>query len=102
LQTLEMRRETSGVSFLTCPLCVRAPSSALATQVFRTSPDATSGVTGVTSEGVALRPDPSPEFVLPYRSMATFVVAILVGMLAAMLPARRASRLNVLEALQYE
>jgi len=29
-------------------------------------------------------------------------VAILAGVLAAILPARRASRLNVLEALQYE
>ena len=30
------------------------------------------------------------------------VIAILAGVLAAILPARRASRLNVLEALQYE
>jgi ABC-type antimicrobial peptide transport system permease subunit len=30
------------------------------------------------------------------------LVAILAGILAAILPARRASRLNVLEALQYE
>jgi ABC-type antimicrobial peptide transport system permease subunit len=29
-------------------------------------------------------------------------VAIVAGMVAAILPARRASRLNVLEALQYE
>jgi putative ABC transport system permease protein len=42
-------------------------------------------------------------FALPYKSLAAFVVvAILAGMLAAILPARRASRLNVLEALQYE
>ena len=42
-------------------------------------------------------------FALPYWSLAAFVVvAILAGMLAAILPARRASRLNVLEALQYE
>jgi putative ABC transport system permease protein len=42
-------------------------------------------------------------FALPYRSLVAFViVAILAGMLAAILPARRASRLNVLEALQYE
>jgi putative ABC transport system permease protein len=42
-------------------------------------------------------------FALPYRSLAAFVVvAILAGTLAAILPARRASRLNVLEALQYE
>jgi hypothetical protein len=41
----EMRRETSRVSFLMCPFCVRAPSSVLATHPFRTPPDATSGVT---------------------------------------------------------
>jgi putative ABC transport system permease protein len=42
-------------------------------------------------------------FALPYRSLAIFViVAIAAGVLAAILPARRASRLNVLEALQYE
>jgi putative ABC transport system permease protein len=42
-------------------------------------------------------------FAIPYGSLAVFVVvAIAAGMLAAILPARRASRLNVLEALQYE
>jgi putative ABC transport system permease protein len=42
-------------------------------------------------------------FAVPYRSLALFVVAaIVVGLLAAILPARRASRLNVLRALQYE
>ena len=42
-------------------------------------------------------------FAIPYRSLAIFViVAIAAGVLAAILPARRASRLNVLEALQYE
>jgi putative ABC transport system permease protein len=42
-------------------------------------------------------------FVIPYGSLAVFVlVAIAAGILAAVLPARRASRLNVLEALQYE
>jgi putative ABC transport system permease protein len=42
-------------------------------------------------------------FAIPYKSLAAFVViAILAGMLAAILPARRASRLKVLEALQYE
>ena len=42
-------------------------------------------------------------FAMPYRSLAAFVaIAILAGMLAAILPARRASKLNVLEALQYE
>ncbi len=40
---------------------------------------------------------------VPIGTLAVFVcVAILAGMLAAILPARRASRLNVLEALQYE
>jgi putative ABC transport system permease protein len=42
-------------------------------------------------------------FALPYGALTAFVVvAIAAGMLAAVLPARRASRLNVLEALQYE
>ena len=42
-------------------------------------------------------------FSLPVTPLVTFVVmAIALGMLAAILPARRASRLNVLEALQYE
>ena len=42
-------------------------------------------------------------FAVPYGTLAVFVgVAILAGMLAAILPARRASKLNVLEALQYE
>ena len=36
------------------------------------------------------------------RSPSSSAIAILAGMLAAILPARRASRLNVLEALQYE
>ncbi len=40
---------------------------------------------------------------VPYGTLAVFVgVAILAGMLAAILPAKRASKLNVLEALQYE
>jgi len=42
-------------------------------------------------------------FAVPYGTLIVFVgVAILAGMLAAILPARRASRLNVLDALQYE
>jgi putative ABC transport system permease protein len=42
-------------------------------------------------------------FGVPVGSLiAFFVVAILAGMVAAILPARRAARLNVLEALQYE
>jgi putative ABC transport system permease protein len=40
---------------------------------------------------------------VPYLSLAAFGgIAIVAGMLAAILPARRASRLNVLQALQYE
>ena len=42
-------------------------------------------------------------FAIPYATLAVFVViAIAAGMLAAIVPARRAARLNVLEALQYE
>jgi putative ABC transport system permease protein len=42
-------------------------------------------------------------FSVPVGTLAIFtVVAIIAGMLAAIAPARRAARLNVLEALQYE
>jgi putative ABC transport system permease protein len=42
-------------------------------------------------------------FSLPIVPLAIFTcIAILAGVMAAILPARRASRLNVLEALQYE
>lgn len=42
-------------------------------------------------------------FALPVQSLIVFAfVAIIAGILAAIIPARRASRLNVLEALQYE
>ncbi len=42
-------------------------------------------------------------FSLPVVAVVVFaIVATLAGMLAAILPARRASRLNVLKALQYE
>ncbi|HEY4349098.1 MAG TPA: FtsX-like permease family protein [Gaiellaceae bacterium] len=42
-------------------------------------------------------------FAVPVGTIVIFVVAaIIVGLLAAIFPARRASRLNVLEALQYE
>jgi putative ABC transport system permease protein len=42
-------------------------------------------------------------FAVPLSSLVAFVIAsILVGIVAAILPARRAARLNVLEALQYE
>jgi putative ABC transport system permease protein len=42
-------------------------------------------------------------FAVPWMQLVYFVIAaIVVGLLAAILPARRAARLNVLEALQYE
>jgi putative ABC transport system permease protein len=42
-------------------------------------------------------------FVVPYMQLVYFVLAaIVVGILAAVIPARRAARLNVLRALQYE
>jgi len=42
-------------------------------------------------------------FAVPYMQLVYFVIATVVaGILAAILPARRAARLNVLEALQYE
>jgi putative ABC transport system permease protein len=44
-----------------------------------------------------------PAFTIPWGTLISFVVAaIIVGLLAAIFPARRAGRLNVLEALQYE
>jgi ABC-type antimicrobial peptide transport system permease subunit len=43
------------------------------------------------------------EFALPVGSLIVFAIAaVAVGLLAAIFPARRASRLNVLQALQYE
>jgi putative ABC transport system permease protein len=43
------------------------------------------------------------QFSLPIASLIIFAIAaIVVGILAAIFPARRAARLNVLEALQYE
>src|SRR4051812_25502932 len=40
---------------------------------------------------------------IPWRSLAAFtLVAVLAGVAAAVVPARRASRLDVLKALQYE
>ena len=50
---------------------------------------------GLESQGI--------EFAVPWGTLVIFlVVAILAGVLAATVPARRAARLNVLEALQYE
>jgi putative ABC transport system permease protein len=43
------------------------------------------------------------QFSLPVASLIVFAfLTIIVGILAAIFPARRAARLNVLEALQYE
>jgi putative ABC transport system permease protein len=48
-------------------------------------------------------PDVDVSFGLPVGTLAVFaLVAIVAGVLAAILPARRASRLNVLSALHYE
>jgi putative ABC transport system permease protein len=42
-------------------------------------------------------------FAIPWASLGVLaMIAIVVGIVAAILPARRASRLNVLNALQYE
>jgi putative ABC transport system permease protein len=44
-----------------------------------------------------------PAFTIPVGTLIVFVVAaVIAGILAAIFPARRAARLNVLEALQYE
>ncbi len=44
-----------------------------------------------------------PSFTLPVGRLVAFVIAaILAGIVAAIFPARRAARLNVLQALQYE
>ncbi len=47
--------------------------------------------------------DQGLSFVIPVGQLVVFViVAVIVGMLAAIFPARRAAKLNVLEALHYE
>ena len=52
-------------------------------------------VGALSSEGVV--------FAVPAGTLIAFlIVSIVAGMLAAILPARRAARLNVIEALQYE
>ena len=46
---------------------------------------------------------PSFQFLASNKALLLFAVAtVVVGLLAAIFPARRASKLNVLEALQYE
>jgi putative ABC transport system permease protein len=44
-----------------------------------------------------------PAFTIPWGTLVVFVIAaVIVGLVAAIFPARRAARLNVLAALQYE
>jgi ABC-type antimicrobial peptide transport system permease subunit len=44
-----------------------------------------------------------PAFTIPWGTLVVFVIAAIVaGLIAAIFPARRAGRLNVLQALQYE
>jgi len=44
-----------------------------------------------------------PAVTIPWGTLVVFVIAaVLAGIVAAIFPARRAGRLNVLEALQYE
>jgi putative ABC transport system permease protein len=44
-----------------------------------------------------------PAFTIPWGTLLVFIVAaIIAGLLAAIFPARRAGRLNILEALKYE
>jgi putative ABC transport system permease protein len=50
--------------------------------------------------GVAIK---YPAFTIPWGTLIVFVIAaVLAGIIAAIFPARRAARLNVLQALQYE
>jgi putative ABC transport system permease protein len=42
-------------------------------------------------------------FSVPWGQLVVFaIIAVIVGILAAIMPARRAAKLNVLRALQYE
>jgi putative ABC transport system permease protein len=44
-----------------------------------------------------------PAFTIPLGTLVVFVIAAIVaGLIAAIFPARRAAKLNVLRALQYE
>jgi putative ABC transport system permease protein len=44
-----------------------------------------------------------PAFTIPWGTLVVFIVAaVIAGLLAAIFPARRAGRLNILEALKYE
>ncbi len=51
----------------------------------------------------ALAPEGITEFVLPVGQLVFFLIfAALAGVVVALLPARRAAKLNVLEAISYE
>jgi putative ABC transport system permease protein len=51
----------------------------------------------------ALAPEGITEFVLPVGQLVFFLIfAALAGVVTAYLPARRAAKLNVLEAISYE
>jgi putative ABC transport system permease protein len=57
-------------------------------------------LSGLVTKAVAM--DGLP-FTIPYTTLAAFtLLSVIAGIGAAIMPARRASRLNVLEALQYE
>jgi putative ABC transport system permease protein len=58
---------------------------------------------GLAGIATALLADEGIVYSIPTGSLVVFVVvAVFAGMAAAILPARRASRLDVLQALQYE
>ncbi len=55
---------------------------------------------GLTTQALS---DQGIVFAIPWRTLAVFVIgATAAGLLASVVPARRASRLNILKALQYE
>jgi putative ABC transport system permease protein len=44
-----------------------------------------------------------PAFTIPWGTLIVFVIAaIIAGLIAAIFPARRAGKLNILDALKYE
>ncbi len=58
---------------------------------------------GLAAVVIHLLSDYGVSYQVPVEALAAFIIiAIVAGLVAALLPARRASRLNVLDALQYE